>query len=131
MPCSEAARSLIGSHDFSALRAAECQARSPMRDLTRLEVRRIGEFVLLEVTANAFLHHMVRNIAGLLIHIGQGEAGPRICRRGVGWARPPSRARHGAGQLACTCGASTIRRFSACRTIPISCRLPPAVRPIY
>jgi tRNA pseudouridine38-40 synthase len=72
----EAARSLIGSHDFSALRAAECQARSPVRDLWRLEVRRIGEFVLLEVTANAFLHHMVRNIAGLLVHIGQGEARP-------------------------------------------------------
>jgi len=72
----EAAHCLIGSHDFSALRAAECQARSPLRDLTRLAVRRIGEFVLLEVTANAFLHHMVRNIAGLLIHIGQGEARP-------------------------------------------------------
>jgi tRNA pseudouridine38-40 synthase len=72
----EAAQHLLGSHDFSALRAAECQANSPVRDLTCLEVRRVGEFVLLEVTANAFLHHMVRNIAGLLIHIGQGEAGP-------------------------------------------------------
>jgi tRNA pseudouridine38-40 synthase len=71
-----AARHLLGSHDFSSLRAAECQARSPVRDLTRLEVRRVGEFVLLEVTANAFLHHMVRNIAGLLIHIGMGEADP-------------------------------------------------------
>src|SRR5262249_28640818 len=72
----EAARHLVGSHDFSALRAAECQARSPVRDLWQLEVRRVGEFVLLEVTANAFLHHMVRTIAGLLIHIGQGEARP-------------------------------------------------------
>jgi tRNA pseudouridine38-40 synthase len=72
----EAARHLIGNHDFSALRAAECQARSPVRDLTQLQVRRVGEFVLLEVAANAFLHHMVRNIAGLLIHIGQGEAPP-------------------------------------------------------
>jgi tRNA pseudouridine38-40 synthase len=72
----EAARSLVGNHDFSALRAAECQARSPVRDLSRLEVRRMGDFVLLEVTANAFLHHMVRNIAGLLVHIGQGEASP-------------------------------------------------------
>jgi tRNA pseudouridine38-40 synthase len=71
----EAAQHLVGSHDFSAFRAAECQARSPVRDLTRLGVRRVGEFVLMEVTANAFLHHMVRNIAGLLIHIGQGEAG--------------------------------------------------------
>ena len=72
----EAAMHLIGNHDFSAFRAAECQARSPIRDLTRLTVRRVGEFVLLEVTANAFLHHMVRNIAGLLIHVGQGEANP-------------------------------------------------------
>jgi len=72
-----AAGHLLGSHDFSALRAAECQARSPVRELTRLEVRRMGEFVLLEVTANAFLHHMVRNIAGLLIHIGTGEAQPQ------------------------------------------------------
>lgn len=72
----EGARHLIGSHDFSAFRAAECQARSPVRNLTQLTVRRAGEFVLLEVTANAFLHHMVRNIAGLLIHIGRGEAQP-------------------------------------------------------
>ncbi len=72
----EAARHLIGSHDFSAFRAAECQARSPARDLTQLELRRVGDFLVMEVTANAFLHHMVRNIAGLLIHIGQGEAEP-------------------------------------------------------
>jgi len=67
---------LIGQHDFSALRAAECQARSPQRDLSALRVVRRGDFVLIEVTANAFLHHMVRNIAGLLMHIGQGEAPP-------------------------------------------------------
>jgi tRNA pseudouridine38-40 synthase len=75
-PMRAAAQYLIGTHDFSALRAAECQARSPVRDLTRLEVQRVGDFVLMEVTANAFLHHMVRNIAGLLVHVGQGEAGP-------------------------------------------------------
>ncbi|HMA12911.1 MAG TPA: tRNA pseudouridine(38-40) synthase TruA [Steroidobacteraceae bacterium] len=71
-----AAAHLVGSHDFSALRAAECQAKSPVRDLSGLAVRRVGDFVLLEVTANAFLHHMVRNIAGLLVHIGHGEAQP-------------------------------------------------------
>jgi tRNA pseudouridine38-40 synthase len=74
----EAARALLGSHDFSAFRAAECQSRSPVRELTRLEVRRAGEFVLLEITANAFLHHMVRNIVGLLMHIGQGDAEPEF-----------------------------------------------------
>jgi tRNA pseudouridine38-40 synthase len=71
-----AAVHLVGAHDFSALRATECQAKSPVRILSRLLVRRVGDFVLLEVTANAFLHHMVRNIAGLLMHIGHGAAQP-------------------------------------------------------
>ncbi len=75
-PMREAAQLLLGEHDFSALRAAECQARSPVRRLTALKVARSGDFVVLEVTANAFLHHMVRNLAGLLIHIGQGRAPP-------------------------------------------------------
>ncbi len=75
-PMQAAAMRLIGTHDFSALRAAECQARSPVRDLSHLAVRRVGDFVLLEVTANAFLHHMVRNIAGLLMYIGHGNAQP-------------------------------------------------------
>jgi tRNA pseudouridine38-40 synthase len=70
----EAAQSLRGEHDFSAFRAAECQAKSPIRRMERLEVERHGEFVVIEVTANAFLHHMMRNIAGLLIAIGRGDA---------------------------------------------------------
>ena len=73
-PMQAAADLLIGSHDFSSFRAAECQARSPVRDLTGIAVRRTGDFVLVEVTANAFLHHMVRNIAGLLIHVGHEES---------------------------------------------------------
>jgi tRNA pseudouridine38-40 synthase len=77
-PMRAAARLLLGTHDFSAFRAAECQARSPVRILRQLDVQRVGEFVLLEVTANAFLHHMVRNIAGLLVHVGQGEAPPEF-----------------------------------------------------
>src|SRR6185369_554327 len=76
-PMQAAAGLLVGTHDFSSLRAAECQARNPVRNLLQLTVRRVGDFVLLEVTANAFLHHMVRNIAGLLIHIGQGNASPQ------------------------------------------------------
>jgi tRNA pseudouridine38-40 synthase len=67
---------LVGTHDFSAFRSSECQAKSPTRRLTHLSVEREGDFVLIEVTANAFLHHMVRNIAGLLIAIGQGERQP-------------------------------------------------------
>jgi tRNA pseudouridine38-40 synthase len=71
---------LIGSHDFSAFRSSECQAKSAIRRLTRLTVGRTGDFVTMEVSANAFLHHMVRNIAGLLIAIGQGERDPTWAR---------------------------------------------------
>jgi tRNA pseudouridine38-40 synthase len=69
----QAAAALIGEHDFSAFRAAECQSRSPVRRLTQLEVHREGEWVMIEATANAFLHHMMRNIAGLLIAVGKGD----------------------------------------------------------
>ena len=72
----EAAQALIGEHDFSAFRAAECQAKSPVRRLERLSVTRRGDWVLIEATANAFLHHMMRNIAGLLMAIGKGDARP-------------------------------------------------------
>lgn len=68
-----AAQALVGEHDFSSFRAAECQARHPIREIYRLEVRRQGDFVVLEVEANAFLHHMVRNIVGCLVYIGKGK----------------------------------------------------------
>jgi len=69
----EAAQHLVGEHDFSSFRAAQCQARTPMRHLHEISVTRHGELVVLTVCANAFLHHMVRNIAGVLIAIGTGE----------------------------------------------------------
>jgi tRNA pseudouridine38-40 synthase len=75
-PMRQAALHLVGSHDFTTFRAAGCQARSPLRNLAGLRIERHGDLVLLEVTANAFLHHMVRNIAGLLMHIGRGAAAP-------------------------------------------------------
>lgn len=68
-----AAQHLVGEHDFSSFRAAECQAHSPMRHLHAITVERHGEFLSIAVTANAFLHHMVRNIAGVLIAIGCGD----------------------------------------------------------
>jgi len=71
-----AASRLIGEHDFSAFRAAECQSHSPIRRVTGLSVERAEEWVIIEVTANAFLHHMVRNIAGLLIAVGKGDRPP-------------------------------------------------------
>lgn len=75
-----AAEPLLGTHDFSSYRAIGCQAKHPVRTITHLSVRRLGELIELRVTANAFLHHMVRNIAGVLIAIGRGD-------RDVGWAR--------------------------------------------
>ena len=72
----QAAVALLGEHDFSAFRAAECQAKSPIRRMERLSVERRGDWVIIEATANAFLYHMMRNIAGLLIAIGKGDASP-------------------------------------------------------
>lgn len=70
---SAAAAALVGPHDFSAFRAAECQAKSPVKTLTRLDVSQQGPFVRFDFSANAFLHHMVRNIVGSLIHVGAGK----------------------------------------------------------
>jgi tRNA pseudouridine38-40 synthase len=71
-----AADRLVGDHDFSAFRAAECQSRSPVRRVDWIEVGRGGDQVWIDVAANAFLHHMVRNLAGLLIDVGTGDAAP-------------------------------------------------------
>jgi tRNA pseudouridine38-40 synthase len=68
-----AARQLLGTHDFSAFRAAECQAKSPVKTLTRINVTQQGPFVRFEFSANAFLHHMVRNIVGALVRVGAGK----------------------------------------------------------
>jgi tRNA pseudouridine38-40 synthase len=71
-----AAQDLLGEHDFSAFRAIECQAKSPMRRVESLAVTRHEEWVSIAISANAFLHHMVRNIAGLLMSVGHGESPP-------------------------------------------------------
>jgi len=73
----EAARLLVGEHDFSAFRSAECQARSPVRELRRLDIERRGDYVIFELCANAFLHHMVRNIIGCLVYVGKGKYPPQ------------------------------------------------------
>lgn len=73
----QGAQYLIGEHDFSAFRAAGCQAKTPVRHLSRFSVSRHGTNIILDVTANAFLHHMVRNIAGSLIQIGQHKHPPQ------------------------------------------------------
>lgn len=68
---------LLGEHDFSAFRSSQCQAPHARRQLHAISVHRDGEYVCIDVQANAFLHHMVRNIAGLLMYIGRGEAPPQ------------------------------------------------------
>ncbi|MBB5206674.1 tRNA pseudouridine(38-40) synthase TruA [Chiayiivirga flava] len=68
-----AAQALVGEHDFSAFRAIQCQAKHARRHLQRIAVTRIDDEVVVEVQANAFLHHMVRNIVGSLMLIGRGE----------------------------------------------------------
>lgn len=72
----EAARHLLGEHDFTSYRAVGCQARSPVREIRTLNVYRSGQLVVIDVSANAFLHHMVRNIAGVLMAVGAGERSP-------------------------------------------------------
>ncbi len=69
----QAAEALVGTHDFSSYRALACQAKHPVRTVHSLGVSREGEMISIDVHANAFLHHMVRNIAGVLIAIGKGE----------------------------------------------------------
>ncbi|MCW8806895.1 MAG: tRNA pseudouridine(38-40) synthase TruA [Rhodanobacter sp.] len=68
-----AAQALLGEHDFSAFRALSCQAIHPRRTVLAVSVRRDGEQILVDIEANAFLHHMVRNIVGSLLLIGRGE----------------------------------------------------------
>ena len=69
----DAAQALLGERDFSAFRAAGCQSRTAMRNVHHARVGRVGELVVLDIQANAFLHHMVRNIAGSLIQVGLGQ----------------------------------------------------------
>ncbi|MFY2844885.1 tRNA pseudouridine(38-40) synthase TruA [Achromobacter ruhlandii] len=68
-----AAGALLGEHDFSSFRSSQCQARHPVRIMHRLDIEERGPFLVFTLRANAFLHHMVRNIMGALLQIGQGR----------------------------------------------------------
>jgi tRNA pseudouridine38-40 synthase len=76
----EAAQGLLGRHDFSAYRAASCQAKSPLRTLDRLDVTRLGDEIEIIAEARSFLHHQVRNMVGTLAEVGYG-------RRPASWPR--------------------------------------------
>ena len=95
---------LLGDQEFTAYRAMSCQARSPMRNVTELVVRRHGNLVVMDIEANAFLLHMVRNIMGVLLLIGEGKAAPE-------WARQvlESRDRKQAAKTAAPAGLSLLK----------------------
>ena len=67
---------LLGRHDFSSFRAAECQAKSPVKHLQRLDIHEADGFIRFDLLADAFLHHMVRNIVGALVYVGKGALSP-------------------------------------------------------
>jgi tRNA pseudouridine38-40 synthase len=71
-----AAQYLLGEHDFSSFRAAECQAKSPVKHLRQLDIRKQGDMIVFDLSADAFLHHMVRNIVGCLVYVGKGKYPP-------------------------------------------------------
>lgn len=77
---SQAAALLVGEHDFSAFRSSECQAKTPVRTLHVLEIESHGERIDFVLRANAFLHHMVRNIVGMLAYAGKGKHSPAWAR---------------------------------------------------
>ena len=72
----EAARQVLGEHDFTSFRATACQALSPVKTLTRVQITRRGAYWRFDFEANAFLHHMIRNLMGCLLQIGQGMQPP-------------------------------------------------------
>lgn len=92
----DAAQYLLGEHDFSSFRGADCQARTPMRNVQKIEIKRQDNLIIIDISANAFLHHMVRNIVGVLLVIGEGRRQPawvkevlRACDRRAGDVTAP------------------------------------------
>ena len=75
-PMQDAAKFLLGEHDFSAFRASECQAKTPVRTITKADIRKIGPYFVFDFSANAFLQHQVRNMVGALIYVGNGKQQP-------------------------------------------------------
>ena len=100
----EAARALVGRHDFTTFRDAQCQAKSPVRTLDRLDVRREGDAIAFEVTALSFLHRQVRSMVGSLIDVGAGRWTAADL-----WAALDAADRSRCGQVAPACGLYLLR----------------------
>lgn len=77
----EAAQYLLGEHDFSAFRASACQAKSPVKTLAQINIQQQDGLIIVDLAANAFLHHMVRNIVGCLVYVGKGKHQPEWVRQ--------------------------------------------------
>ena len=89
----QAAERLLGEHDFSAFRAADCQAKSPIKAIRHAEIKRLGDMIVFDFEAGAFLQHMVRNMVGSLVYVGQGKYPPEwisqlLCSRDRKLAAP-------------------------------------------
>ena len=84
----EAAQLILGKHDFTTFRAAECQAKSPVKTLDRLDVSRQADMVVVTASARSFLHHQVRSMVGSLKLVGEGRWTPRDFRAALDAARP-------------------------------------------
>ena len=106
-----AAALLIGEHDFSSFRAAECQALSPVKTMRahRASTQR-GAYWRFDFDANAFLHHMVRNIMGCLVAVGEGRQRAGLDGRGAGARAAATRRRRPSPPTACTSSARTTMR---------------------
>ncbi|MBV1777179.1 tRNA pseudouridine(38-40) synthase TruA [Burkholderiaceae bacterium DAT-1] len=76
-----AANHLLGEHDFSSFRAADCQAKSPIKVMHQFDLQRVGDLIICDTSASGYLHHMVRNIMGTLVHIGKGAQPPEYMKQ--------------------------------------------------
>lgn len=129
----QAGQSLLGEHDFSTFRAVACQSNTPWRNVTHLCVSRSGPYIVLDIKANAFLHHMVRNITGSLLLVGQGlkrwSGLPRcwLPRIAIWPGRPP--------RPVASIWSTWITRpsllYRSCRSARCGCRTRHRVRPVF
>lgn len=110
----QASEALVGEHDFTSFRAKSCQAHSPIRTIEFLKVTREGDCVFIDIKANAFLHHMVRNIAGVLMSIGSGE-------QPISWVQEllELRSRKEGGVTALPNGLFFVKAFYGCDSFAI------------
>ncbi|MCD6038872.1 MAG: truA [Gammaproteobacteria bacterium] len=115
----QAANYLIGEHDFSAFRSAQCESKTPMRNVQLLHITRDRNYIIFEIMANAFLHHMVRNIVGTLLQVGAGFKEPEWVQAVLN-----SQDRRQAGATAAAAGLYLIQvRYSDSYSLPLQSRV--------